>query len=384
MKILHITETLEGASGVATFVRELDASLRAKGHDTSVITSSCVPSSLLSRVPFSVLPDIIHIHGLWLKMYHQAAQWALANGIPIVWSTHGMTAPWSMHHKWWKKLPAWWLYQKRDLKNAVAIHCTTEQEVEWNRSLGFSNCFIIPLGTRLPPLVGVSSSSSRNDDQFHSPTPTHNSNLLSLYRYTLLFVGRIYPVKGLVNLIKAWKLVQSQDPNSQNSTIPFSNSNSKLQLNHNWKLRIVGPDQAGHQAELESLVRELNLVDSVEFPGPKFGRELELEYENCSALVLPSFTENFGATIVDALAHGKPCIASTYTPWRELRERGCGWWVSNDPEPLAVAIKDMMLLTDAARHSMGEEGRKLVEEKYTWDAVAETVIAKYKEICHGS
>ena len=409
MEILHVTATLDGASGVATFVRELNASLRAKGCDTTVITSSCVlppaatasrynsPTSPLSRVPWldrnspsdggSQLPDILHIHGLWLKMYHQAAQWAMESGIPIVWSTHGMTAPWSMHHKWWKKLPAWWLYQKRDLKQAVAIHCTTEQEVEWNKSIGLSNCFIVPLGTHLPPLVGVSSLSSRKDETFHSPTPTHNSNsspsTATASRYTLLFVGRIYPVKGLVNLIKAWKLVQSQDPNSQNSTIPFSNSNSKLQLNHNWKLRIVGPDQAGHQAELESLVRELNLVDSVEFPGPKFGRELELEYENCSALVLPSFTENFGATIVDALAHCKPCIASTFTPWRELQAQGCGWWVSNNPEPLAAAIKEMMTLDDAARRSVGEKGRRLVEDKYTWDAVADTMIAKYREVVSG-
>ena len=212
MTILHITETTEGASGVATFVRELDASLRAQGVDSSV----AVDGRCSGRV------DVLHIHGLWLKMYHRAVQWARANGIPVVWSTHGMTALWSMHHKWWKKLPAWLLYQKKDLMHAVAIHCTTEQEVEWNKSLGFKNCFIAPLGTRLPPIVGVSSSSSRDEETFHSRTPTHNSN------YTLLFVGRIYPVKGLVNLIRAWAIVNSQPTtlNSQNRAITSSNSNS--------------------------------------------------------------------------------------------------------------------------------------------------------------
>lgn len=333
MRILHITATLEGASGVATFVRELDASLRARG----VESRACNAVEDIGQI------DVLHIHGLWLKMYHQAAQWARANGIPVVWSTHGMTAPWSMHHKWWKKLPAWLLYQKRDLKSATAIHCTTEQEVEWNKALGFKNCFIAPLGTRLPPIVGVSSSSSRKDDK------------------VLLFVGRIYPVKGLVNLIKAWAL---------------SNADG-------WKLRIVGPDEAGHLAELEALVRELELVDSVEFVGPKFGDDLSAEYDKCDCLVLPSFTENFGATVVDAMAHVKPCIASTFTPWRELRDRGCGWWVSNEPEKLAAAIKEMMSLDDATRRDMGAKGRRLVEEKYTWGAVAETMISKYKEICNG-
>ena len=367
MKICHLTETLEGASGVATFVRELDASLRARG----VESRACNAVEDLGQI------DVLHIHGLWLKMYHQAAQWARANGIPVVWSTHGMTAPWSMHHKWCKKLPAWLLYQKRDLMSAVAIHCTTEQEVEWNKSLGFKNCFIAPLGTRLPPIVGVSSSSSRKDDK------------------VLLFVRRIYPVKGLVNLIKAWAIVNSQLPtlNSQDRAIPFSNSNSELelnrplsntnsnlQLNHNWKLRIVGPDQAGHQAELEKLVDDLDLRGSVEFFGSKFGEELSREYEECDCLVLPSFTENFGATVVDAMAHGKPIITSTFTPWQEVQARGCGWWVSNEPKQLAGAIREMMSLDDATRRTMGAKGRGLVEEKYTWDAVAETMIAKYREV----
>lgn len=189
-------------------------------------------------------------------------------------------------------------------------------------------------------------------------------------------------MKGLVNLIKAWAIVNSQLPtlNSQDRAIPFSNSNSELKLNHNWKLHIVGPDQAGHKAELESLVRELGLSDSVVFAGPKFGDELSAEYDNCDCLVLPSFTENFGATIVDALAHGKPCIASTFTPWRVLQEYGCGWWVSNEPGPLSVAIQEMILLDDSARHETGARGRNLVEEQYTWGAVVEKMLNLYRQI----
>lgn len=348
MTILHITETAEGASGVATFVRELDAGLRAQGVESRVWKSLesgvdiCEPEG-------GWRPDVVHIHGLWLPLFHKAAAWAKANGIPVVWSTHGMTAPWSMRHKWWKKLPAWLLYQRRDLKGAVAIHCTTELEAGWNKRLGFANCFIVPLGTEIKPLS--------------------TQNTLNNEKRVLLFVGRIYPVKGLVNLIKAWHKI-------------FSVS-SVCSVVKNWKLRIVGPDQAGHQAELENLVAELGLADSVEFAGPKFGNELSAEYESCDCLVLPSFTENFGATVVDAMAHGRPCIASTFTPWRELQERGCGWWVSNEPKELADVICDMIGAGDDRRREMGAKGRRLVEEKYTWAAIAETMAAKYKEICDG-
>lgn len=355
MTILHITETLEGASGVATFVRELDASLRAQGVESHV-RESLELGVEIRELEDGYRPDVVHVHGLWLPLFHKAAQWARAKGIPIVWSTHGMTAPWSMRHKWWKKLPAWLLYQKRDLRKAAAIHCTTNLEVEWNKALGFKNCFIAPLGT--------------NEHQFHSPTPTRNSN----YTHTLLFVGRIYPVKGLVNLIRAWGIAMKQ----------LSVSCSPFPVPHsNWKLRIVGPDQAGHQADLEKLVDELGLRNSVEFPGTKFGNELSAEYENCDCLVLPSFTENFGATIVDALAHGKPCIASTFTPWNELQDRGCGWWVSNEPSKLSVAINEMISLPDTERREMGARGRKLVEEKYTWDAVVKKIVKAYGAVKNG-
>lgn len=332
MRILHIITGMQKAAGTTTFVENVVDGLKAKGHDVKVVMS---PDGFCQC-------DIIHIHGMWSGLLHKASRFAKKRNIPVIWSTHGMTAPWSMRHKWWKKLPAWLLYQKRDLKSAVSIHCTTDLEVEWNKSLGFKNCFIAPLGTK--------------ENQFHSPTP--NSN------YTLLFVGRIYPVKGLVNLIKAWDILHD------------STCSTWL----NWKLRIVGPDQAGHQFELESLVRELGLGDSVEFPGPKFGAELSAEYENCDCLILPSFTENFGATVVDAMAHGKPLITSTFTPWKEVQDRGCGWWVSNEPESLAKAIQEMLESGDKVRHNMGMRARKLVEEKYTWDAVVKAMANGYEEV----
>ena len=331
MKILYVITSMQKAAGTTTFVENVVNELRHQGHDVQItMTASGFHQC-----------DIIHIHGLWSGLLHNAVGFARRNNISIVWSTHGMTAPWSMRHKWWKKLPAWLLYQKWDLMRAAAIHCTTDQEVEWNKALGFKNCFIAPLGTR--------------EKTFNSPTLTHNTN------HTLLFVGRIYPVKGLVNLVKAWGLCKPQS----------------------WKLRMVGPDQAGHKAELENLVTKLAIGESVEFVGPRYDRDLSLEYDNCDCLVLPSFTENFGATVVDALAHGKPCIASTYTPWGDLPRCGCGWWVSNEPGELALAINEMMAMTDEERRRIGERGRKLVEEKYTWEAVVNTMVAGYEAILNG-
>ena len=359
MRVLHIAEKVEGASGVATFVRSLDAALRRKGVESGILLrGGALPGS------FAGVCDIVHIHGLWLRFFHEAARRAFASGVPLVWSTHGMTAPWSLRHKGWKKLPAWWLYQRGDLLRAAAVHCTTRQEAAWNARLGLKRCFVAPLGTaeidRAPSLASASPLSPA------SPSPRADR--------ILLFVGRLYPVKALPNLLKAWRIAMDALAARAAGRLPPSTPREM------WRLRLVGPDEAGHRAELERLVRRLRLEDSVEFAGPLFGDALSAEYERCDCLVLPSHTENFGATVADALAHSKPCIASTNTPWEELPERGCGWWTSNDPPALAAAILDMVSAGDVRRREMGARGQALVREKYSWPAVADKMAAEYASL----
>ena len=120
-----------------------------------------------------------------------------------------------------------------------------------------------------------------------------------------------------------------------------------------------------------------------DWAGPKYGDELSIEYDKCDMLILPSFTENFGATVVDALSHSKPTLASTFTPWKILEERKCGWWVSNEPEKLAETFKKIAALSAEELEAMGKRGRKLGEEKYTWEAVCSAIINGYKEILNG-
>ena len=339
MKILCVGYALEKASGVTTFVERTAAELRSLGHAVDIVDvakdgdrTNCVANY-----------DVVHLHGLWqLRRYAKAAYDA---NVPVVWSTHGMTAPWALRHKWLKKKIAWWLFQKRDLKKAAAIHCTTEQEAEWNKRLGLRNCFVAPLGCELSHVNRID---GRWDDG--------RVERVDRVDRVLLFVGRMHPVKGLENLIRAWGLVGSCE--------------SLVVSGQRWKLRIVGPDEDGYLARLKSEVRSLGLDHSVEFAGPKYEEDLNREYENCDCLVLPSFTENFGATIVDAMAHCKPVIASTFTPWREVAEEKCGWWVSNEPDKLAATIREMMNIGDVRRRGMGARGRILAEEKYSWEAVA--------------
>ena len=363
MKILHVITGLAKVSGVSTFVGGVGESLCDLGHDVFVATVKgsvdekdyCLDArikvvAVAELLSSSIRFDVIHIHGIWNWWLHRVSRWAHRKGMPVAWSLHGMVAPWSLRHKWWKKVLPWLFYQKPDLKSAQLLHVTVPQEELWVRDLGFKQTVaVVPLGTALPNEV---------------PPRTRPVK-------TLLFVGRIYPVKGLDRLVEAWSLIPKASRQS-------------------WQLRLVGPDQAGFMGILKRRISELGLLwadepDDAEvvFVGPRFGIEMDQEYANCDCLVLPSYTENFGATVIDALARKVPCIASKNTPWKELDERGCGWWVENDPKQLAETILRMMSLGDLERAEMGGRGYALVVAKYTWIAVGAMLEQEYGKILAG-
>ncbi len=361
MKVLHVITGLGKAAGTNVFCAEVCNGLVAAGHDVTIAVcdpavKDCCPldvriklTSISSILTTNHQPlatshyDLVHVHALWTPILHRVSKWARQNKLPVVWSPHGMLAPWAMKHKWWKKCLPWHLYQKGDLKRAALLHATSEQEERWIRECGFNQpVVVVPLGTAVEPLKPAADKAGR----------------------TLLFVGRIYPVKALDRLIEAFARVPET-------------------VRQGWCLRLLGPDQAGHQKTLELLVRSLDLAESVEFSGPKFGEELDREYDACDCLALVSHTENFGATVVDAMAHGRPVITSDKTPWREVSERKCGWWVSNEPDKLSVALGEMMSLSDDERRQMGANGRRLVEEKYTWAAVVKEMVKGYELVVSG-
>lgn len=152
MKILHIVEGLQKASGVTTFVENIVAELRALGNEVDIVTREGLVESR-SRNSTLKSYDLVHIHGLWVPWLHCWARAARKAGVKVVWSPHGMLTPWAMHYKWLKKWIVWHLYQKRDLQLADAIHVTVADEERDVRRVGLKNKVIVaPLGVRLPDL----------------------------------------------------------------------------------------------------------------------------------------------------------------------------------------------------------------------------------------
>jgi glycosyltransferase involved in cell wall biosynthesis len=300
------------------------------------------------------LDCVVHDHGLWLPTNHAAAWAAEALNVPRMVSPRGMLSTWALQHRGWKKRVAWFLYQKRDLQSADVLHATSADEAAAFRAAGLTQPIaVISNGIDLPEWKAASRKQKAEMGT----------------RKTVLFLGRIHPIKGLLDLVKAWAPIEAQG-GKQKAEIP-------------WRVVIAGNDEDGHLAEVKAESRRRKLEMDFEFVGPVEGAARWELYRSADLFVLPSHSENFGLVVAEALACGVPVITTRGTPWEDLETSRCGWWIELGVGPLAEALGKAMALTDDERREMGERGRRLVESEHTWARVAEQMKSVYEWMLRG-
>lgn len=287
--------------------------------------------------------SICHQHGIWLRCSHETSTFASENSIPLIIAPRGMLEPWAINNRRWKKKLAWMLYQKRDLEKATAFHATAQSEAESIRQLGFKQPIaVIPNGIVLPEAAGQRPEASNG-------------------KKNALFLSRINPKKGLPMLLDAWKKVAPDD----------------------WRLVIAGNDDSNHLPVVERKIRELGLQEQVELAGPLFGDAKEAAYRDADIFVLPSYSENFGIVVAEALGYGVPVLTTTGCPWQELKTHNCGWWVEPTPDRIEQGLNEALRTQNEELSAMGVRGRALVEEKYQWPGIAERMLKFYDWILNG-
>lgn len=288
--------------------------------------------------------DVVHDNGIWLPHNHHLARISRRRALPRIVSTRGMLEPWAVAHKRWKKRIGWLAYQRRDLATASALHATSSAEAANLERLGLGvRVHTIGNGIDLPP----------------GPWADLRSGVRECR--TALFLGRIYPVKGLPLLVEAWARVRPTG----------------------WRLRIAGSDEAGHRAQIERAIRSFGLEAEISFAGAVSGEAKARELRDADLFVQPSLSESFGMSIAEALAHELPVLTTKAAPWPMLASSGCGWWVDASVDGIAAGLREATAANVETLSSMGRSGRRLVMERFAWPEVARQVIAAYEALLAG-
>lgn len=344
MKILHVISSIDKSSGgPARSVPKLCEYLANDQYQISLVSKPCSdPIALQTSEHYQsyfvsfftvirkfkkVSPDIIHLQHIWTPYIHLFAAICHIKKIPYLITPRGMLEPWIMQQNPWKKKLGMLLYQRHDLRKARCIHVTCEAEGKHVRQLGFSNPIaLIPNGI---DLSGIPYQDLPKDSK------------------TVVFISRIHPKKGIEILLDSWKHFASTG----------------------WTLEIAGEGEKEYIRSLQEKI-DTEQILRVRLIGAQYGLAKWNLLQNAELFVLPSYSENFGMAIAEALAMGVPVITTRETPWQELETHNAGWWIEPTEKDLSTSLAQALSLSAMERREMGIRGRKLIEKNYTIESIA--------------
>ena len=299
--------------------------------------------------------DLVHTHGLWMYPSAACVAWSRRTRRRYVVSAQGMLDPWALGRSRWKKTLARLLYEGSHLRRAACLQVNSAAEAAHVRRLGLRNpVCVLPNGVDLPPAATAA-----------GPPPWQDR--IEPGRKVLLFLSRIHPKKGLPNLLAAWARLRAA------GCRPLAD----------WALAVAGWDQDGHEGELKGQARELGIADAVCFVGPQFGGAKQAAYRHASAFVLPSLSEGLPMAVLEAWAHALPVLLTPECNLPEAFAEGAGLPVAAEPGDLARGLGELVGMTDAQRREMGDRGRRLVAERFTWGRVAAQMRTVYDWVLGG-
>jgi glycosyltransferase involved in cell wall biosynthesis len=384
MRLLHVVPTYLPATrygGPIFAVHGLCHALAVRGHTVEVFTTSIdgpgdsdvphgVPvmlegvivryfaSNRMRRLAFApslaralqrAMPgaDAVHLHSVFLWPTWAAARLARKSQAPHVISPRGMLVKELIASRHRAIKSAWIsLIEKPNLECASAIHTTSTHEA----------AELAKFGWRLPRLAVIPNGV---DDVDGAPAVKPSADVAALAgaEPLILFFGRIAEVKGLDRLLHGFARTSRGN------------------------LAIVGTDYEHMASRLARLAKELNIAERVRIvPRTVAGADKEFVFAAARAFVLPSYSESFGNSVLEAMLRGLPVIITPEVGAAEIvREAGGGIVVDGDAVPLGRAIDRLVDEAGLAR-TMGEAGRRHVRNHYGWPSVAARMEAFYETL----
>ena len=283
--------------------------------------------------------ELIQIQSVWEMPYHKVILEARKQNIPYIVTPRGMLEPWSLSQKKWKKKLAWWLYQRNDVQKSACVFTTAKMEAEHVSNLGITTCkAVIPNGIET--------------DAYPCKTSVEG------VKKQVLFLSRVHVKKGIELLFEAWKRLHSDYVD--------------------WQLFVIGNGEAEYIHSLENRVESLGLKDCIKILSPVFGEAKIKVYQESALFCLPSFSENFGMVIAEAMSCGTPVITTTNCPWEILNETDTGWCVDLSVDNLERALREAMGMDANALYDMGQRASKFIFDNFDYRSVTRKTLRLYE------
>jgi len=294
--------------------------------------------------------DLVHVHNLYLFHDLVSGRYCRIFGVPYLIQPHGSLDPFIYRRHRWRKRFMEWGFQNHTIRKASAILFTTAQERELAAPFTFDTPgVVVPLGMDLDEFSGLP-----EPGEFRRRHPEIGDKRI------ILFFGRINFKKGLDIVAKAFGVVARR--------------------RQDVHLVIAGPDNEGWAARVRAWLEEEGMGARATFTGMLLGPDKLAVLRDASLFVLPSYSENFGIAVIEAMAAGLPVIISDQVNiWSEVETGGAGRVIPCDATALADRILELLADPDAAA-GMGQKGRALVQERFQWPRIAPRLAEAYVRI----
>ena len=339
-------------------VADLVAAQRNAGMQATWLTADRYPTFQrdrgLRKSVSSIQPSLAHVHGLW-RSPTRIANTLAKTGLPLVIAPHGMLNPMALAHSRWKKFFVWHLWESRALSSARCLHALCPAEATAIKSLlPEIPIAVIPNGVALPGRA-----TGGEPDTPRAPLPWQA--FIPADGKILLFLGRFHSGKGITQLLHAWEAVSSEAERQ------------------GWWLALVGYGDGG---ALERQLQTKPVPRCMAF-GPVFGSAKEAVLASARAFVLPSHFEALPMAALEAMAYGLPCLLSSACNLPKAFDHAAALRAEPNSEALAQAMGELFSLTERERTAMGDSGRALVTQNYSWPQVAAQTLDLYNWILGG-
>ncbi|MBI4335512.1 MAG: glycosyltransferase [Candidatus Omnitrophica bacterium] len=294
--------------------------------------------------------DLIYIVSVWNYPVAAAAYFARKHKKPYIICPSGILSPYALRKKQLKKRLYYALVSKRDIARANAIHYTSSYEAETchERLMLKNRAAIVPNGIDLSEFRDLPAR-----EMLESSYPCIRN------KKVVLFLGRIDHIKGLCVLAKAYgSIARTRD---------------------DIHLLIAGEGKPRYHNKVRNRFKEEGVLDKVTFCGMLTGRDRLAAYAASDVFSLPSYSESFGMAAVEAMACGLPVVLSNKVGiYREVKDAGGGVIIDTKAKALSGALISLLRNPDTCK-GMGENGRRLVQGRFSLDNVVEEMIKMYRE-----